>query len=195
VAMASARIVLTAVLCMHYNAAPKWPTPSRAMRSSQFEACAKDMGDLVGPPLETDRIRWCRNDSGHPAVSVVSANSDFHAGNVDLLSDHACELLGSAALFHHGGLHPGRCPARRGVVELTRRGHSTWVWGGPRRQIAADSCRVEGVRKAKPLPKAFGRGVQVDGVRLGGTGRTLTRCHPKDPSVIKASLRATGKFK
>jgi len=65
---------------------------------------------------------------------------------------------------------PDDAPSRRGVVELTRRG--TVGFRGtkatiPRTQIAADSCRVEGVRKAKPLPKAFGRGVQVDGVRLG----------------------------
>ncbi len=83
----------------------------KATRSSQFETCAKNMSDLVSPPLKADRIRGCRNSSGHPAVSVISANGDFHAGHVDLLNDHVGELLGTAALFHHGDLHPGKCPA------------------------------------------------------------------------------------
>ena len=126
------------------------------------------MSDLISPSLKADLIGGRRNNSGHPAVGVISANRDFHADHVDLLSYHVGELLGSAALFHLGDLSipDDAPPPRHGVVELTRRG--THVGSGapdPRGQIAADSCRVEGVRKAKPPPVTSG-GMQVDGARL-----------------------------
>jgi len=94
------------------------------------------MSDLISPPLKTDLIGWRRNNSRHKAVSVVSANGDFNAGHVDLLSDHVGELLGTAALFHHGDLHPEKCPVS--LSGLTRRDTRGFGGIGPPQ---TDRCR------------------------------------------------------
>ena len=101
------------------------------------------MSDLVSPPLKTDLIGGRRNNSRYKAVSVISANRDFHAGHVDLLSDHVRELLGTASLFHHVISPSEKMP--RLAQRFDETGHS-WVWG--HRTPAARSLQIRGELKA-----------------------------------------------
>src|SRR5277367_6629614 len=102
------------------------------------------MSDLVSPPLKPDLVGGRRNNSGYPAVSMISTNGDVHAGDVDLLNDHPGELLRTAVLFHHSDLHPEQFPASPWGGGIDETGHLPGVRKprSPRCQIAADSCRV-----------------------------------------------------
>jgi hypothetical protein len=75
--------------------------PETAISFAKVESDPQISSDFFRASLESDWVRWGRQNSRRPAEGMVFTNRNLHAGHIDLSNDHVGELLGTHALLEH----------------------------------------------------------------------------------------------